>query len=77
MKNIFWSIQVTENLRYYVAGFTAVILFIYLLETGENDMAGRLFDSLLIILAVVFWVNASAKKIDPDTSLNMESGRTE
>ena len=48
-----------KDFKYYITGFTAVGIFIYLLQTGEKDMATQLFQSLLLILAFVFGLNTT------------------
>jgi len=54
MLNFIERILYAVDFKYYFTGFIALWLFIYLRETGAEDLATRLFDALLLILGIVF-----------------------
>lgn len=67
-----------KDVKYYVAGFSAIALFVYLLHVGEKEMAKELFTYLMFILAFVFGLQSPTPAVQSkENTLEMEEMRTE
>lgn len=67
-----------KDLKYYVTGLTAVVLFVYLLSIGQEEMAKELFTYLMFIVAFVFGLQSPTPKVQDDRELiEMEAMKTD